>query len=130
MRKNEQTVVAACADAMFPPAGPIPVSGTQAGLVAYVDGYLLGLPRTQRLLVRLLFLFIQLSPWLFGPRRTRFTRLTPADRIRVFKDMAVSAVYFRRVAFLSMRAIMTMGYFACPLVDALVMRQRRDTESP
>src|SRR5512142_1129788 len=122
MRKNEQAVVAACADAMFPPAGPIPVSGTDAGLVAYVESYLAGLPRSQRLLVRLLFLFIQLSPWLFGPHRSRFTRLRPAERIRVFEDMAVSRVYFRRIAFLSMRAIMTMGYFACPLVDSLIIR--------
>ena len=129
MRKNEQTMIAACADAMFPPAGPIPVSGTQAGLVAYVDTYLKGLPWAQRVLVRLLFLFIQLSPWLFGPRRSRFTRLSPADRIRVFGDMAVSTIYFRRVAFLSMRAIMTMGYFACPLVDALIMRKQHDMVS-
>ncbi|MEY4745153.1 MAG: hypothetical protein RL272_1098, partial [Candidatus Parcubacteria bacterium] len=87
-------------------------------------------PRAQRVLVRLLFLFIQLSPWLFGPRRSRFTRLSPADRIRVFEDMAVSTIYFRRVAFLSMRAIMTMGYFACPLVDSLIMRKQRGTVSP
>ena len=31
---REQAIVAACADALFPPGGPIPVSGTEAGLVA------------------------------------------------------------------------------------------------
>lgn len=130
MSKSEQAVVAACADTMFPPAGPISVSGTQAGLVAYVDGYIRALPRMRRFLVHMLFLFIQLSPWLFGPRRSRFTRLSPADRLRVFEDMAVSPLYFRRVAFLSMRAIMTMGYFACPTVDSLIMRKNRDEVSP
>ncbi len=129
MRKSEQNTVAACADAMFPPDGPIPVSGTQAGLVAYVDAYLRGLPRSQRVLVRLLFLFIQLSPLLFGPLRSRFTRLSPSERIRAFGDMAASTIYFRRIVFLSMRAIMTMGYFACPLVDSLIMRRRHDTVS-
>lgn len=124
MRKNRQTVVAACADTLFPPAGPISVSGTEAGLVTYVDNYVRALPLVQRLLVHLLFLFIQLSPWLFGPRRKRFTRLQPEDRQRVFEAMAVSPVYFRRVAFLSMRAIMTMGYFASPQVDRLIMRKR------
>jgi hypothetical protein len=123
MRKSEQTVVAACADTMFPPSGPISVSGTEAGLVPYVGAYIRALPRLQRLLVHLLFLFIQLSPWLFGPRRRRFTRLQPDDRQRVFEAMAVSPVYFRRVAFLSMRAIMTMGYFACPQVDRLIMQK-------
>lgn len=130
MSKSEQVVVAACADTMFPPAGPISVSGTQAGLVAYVDAYLRALPRMRRCLVHMLFLFIQLSPWLFGPRRSRFTRLSSADRLCVFEDMAVSTLYFRRVAFLSMRAIMTMGYFACPIVDSLIMRKHRDKVSP
>jgi hypothetical protein len=128
--KSAQTVVAACADTLFPPAGPIPVSGTEAGLVAYVAAYRSGLPRLPRLLVGLLFLFIQLSPWVFGPRRARFSRLPPADRARVFAEMATSAFYFRRVAFLSMRAIMTMGYFACPRVEASIMRTPRSKETP
>ncbi len=120
MTTYENAVVAACADTMFPPAGPIPVSGTEAGLVAYVRDYLAGLHRAQRALVRLMFLFILLSPLLFGPRRALFTRLSPADRTRVIEGMASSTVYFRRIVFLSMRAIMTMGYFACPRVDALI----------
>ncbi len=130
MMKSERAVVAACADTMFPSAGPIPVSGTRAGLVAYVDAYLLGLHWVQRFLVRMLFLCIQLSPLLFGPRRSRFTRLSHAERTRVFEDMAVSTLYFRRVIFMSMRAIMTMGYFACPRVASFIMSSRRDTVSP
>jgi hypothetical protein len=130
MRKSAQAMVSACADAMFPPAGPIPVSGTQAGLVAYVESYLRSLSLLRRILVRMLFLFIQLSPWLFGPRRSCFTRLRPAERIRVLKDMAVSRLYLRRISFLSMRAIMTMGYFACPLVASHIMRIRRETVTP
>lgn len=130
MRKSEQNVVAACADTMFPPAGSIPVSGTQAGLVAYVEAYLVALSWTRRLLVRLLFLFIQLSPWLFGPRHSRFTRLRPIDRYRVFQDMAFSTLYLRRIAFLSVRAIMTMGYFACPLVAAHIMGKQNVLVTP
>ncbi len=129
MAAFEDAVVAACADTMFPPAGPIPVSGTEAGLVDYVRGYLAGLDRAQRVLVRLLFVFILLSPLLFGPRRTFFTRLSASERARAFKEMAMSAVYFRRVAFLSMRAIMTMGYFACPRVDALIVSGTKEGRS-
>lgn len=125
MPKSEQAVVAACADTLFPPDGPISVSGTEAGLVGYVGTYVSGMPWARRALIRLLFLFIQLSPWLFGPRRSRFTRLSPADRQRALEEMAASTLYFRRIAFLSMRAIMTMGYFACPHVDALIMRKHR-----
>lgn len=124
MRKNQQLVVAACADTLFPPSGPIPVSGTEAGLVAFVIAYVAALPLLQRFLVRLLFLFIQLSPLLFGPRRRRFTRLLPEERNRVLAAMATSKWYFRRVAFLSMRAILTMGYFACPQVSQCIMREK------
>ncbi|APR77837.1 Hypothetical protein A7982_03184 [Minicystis rosea] len=114
LNRKEQAVVAACADALFPPGGPIPLSGTEAGLVAYMDRYLSGLPALPRLLGRLLFHSIEHGPWLFGPRRVRFTRLTPAERIAMLKEMSLSSMYFRRVSFISMRAMMTMGYLAHP----------------
>lgn len=114
--RKEQAVVAACADALFPPGGPIPLSGTEAGLVAYMDRYLAGLPALPRLLGRLLFHSIEHGPWLFGPRRVRFTRLRPAERAVALAEMASSPRYFRRVSFLSMRAMMTMGYLAHPEV--------------
>lgn len=126
MTAIEDTVVAACADTMFPPAGPVPVSGTEAGLVAYVRGYVAGMAWTQRVLVRMMFLFIQLSPLLFGPRRRLFTRLSDDERNRALTAMAASANYFRRLVFLSMRAIMTMGYFACPRVIALIRTEGKE----
>jgi hypothetical protein len=115
---KEQAVIAACADAFFPPGGPIPVSGTRAGLVSYFDEYLGRLPKGQAVLVRLLVWFIEHGPWVFGPKPVRFTRLSLADRIRVLKSMQTSPIYFRRIAFLSMRTILTMGYLA----NAEVMR--------
>jgi len=112
--RKEQAIVAACADALFPPGGPIPISGTDAGLIAYMDGYIRGLPALPRLLGRLLFHSIEHGPWLFGPRRARFTRLCPAERSAALRDMAQSSLYFRRVSFISMRAMLTMGYLAHP----------------
>jgi len=114
--RKEQAVVAACADALFPPGGPIPLSGTQAGLVAYMDRYVGGLPALPRLLGRLLFHSIEHGPWIFGPRHVRFTRLRPEERIEALRAMAESRRYFRRVSFLSLRAMMTMGYLANPEV--------------
>lgn len=109
---KEQAIVSACADALFPPAGPIPVSGTEAGLVGYVDGYLARAPRTARLLIRLLFRFVEHGPWIWGPRRVRFTRMRPHERRVALEGMARSSIYFRRVAFVSLRIMLTMGYFA------------------
>jgi len=109
---KEQEIVAACADAFFPPDGPIPVSGSEANLVAYMDDYVDRLPVEQRRLVRLLLHFIEHGPWIFGPKPVRFTRLDHAARLEVLDRMRRSPIYFRRIAFLSMRTMLTMGYLA------------------
>lgn len=125
MRKLKPTVVSASADAMLPPNGPIPVSGTEAGLVEYFDEYCKGQSWTQRVLLRLLLVFIQLSPLVFGPRFTAFTRLTQEARVRAFEAMEKAASYFRRVVvFQSLRFILTNGYFADPRVNAIITRKK------
>ena len=116
LSRQEQAIVSACADALFPPGGPIPVSGTEAGMVGYLDTYLGRLPRVPRVLVRLLFVSIELGPWVFGPRPARFTRLRPVERIAVLRAMARSSMYFRRLSFISLRTMMTLGYLAHPEV--------------
>ncbi|KYF57203.1 gluconate 2-dehydrogenase subunit 3 family protein [Sorangium sp. So ce854] len=109
---KERAIVAACADALFPAGGPIPLSGTEAGLVEYVERYVARTPRPLRPYMRLLFLFVELSPWVFGPRRARFTRLPQPDRIAVLASMSQSCIYLRRVTFLSLRTMLSMGYLA------------------
>jgi hypothetical protein len=116
LSRKEQAIVSACADALFPPGGPIPVSGTDAGLVRYMDAYLGRLPRVPRILVRLLLLSVEHGPWIFGPRPARFTRMRPVERVAVLRAMARSSIYFRRISFLSLRTMMTMGYLAHPEV--------------
>ncbi|NUP07131.1 MAG: hypothetical protein HOW73_13835 [Polyangiaceae bacterium] len=123
---KEEAVVAACADTFFPSGGPIPISGTQAGLVEYFEKYFARLPEGQRILVRLLVWFIEHGPWVFGPRRVRFTDLAERDRLAVLESMRTSPIYFRRVAFLSMRTMLTMGYLAHPDV-ARAMRMSANT---
>jgi hypothetical protein len=81
-----------------------------------MDRYLAGLPPTARLLGRLLFHSIEHGPWIWGPRRVRFTRLRPEERMRALREMSESSLYFRRISFLSMRAMLTMGYLAHPEV--------------
>ncbi len=110
--RREQAFVAAAADAFFPAGGPIPVSGAEAGAVRYFDGYLRRSRRTQRFLMRLLFAFTELGPLVFGLRRRRFSRLTVAERLVFLAEAAQSRIYFRRVAFISLRALMTMAYLA------------------
>lgn len=113
---KEQAIVAAVADALFPAGGPIPVSGTEAGLVAYMDTHMRRVPRSIRALLRLLLAFIEHGPWLFGPRRVRFTRLRSEERAPALKDMEKSSLYLRRVSFFSIRTLLSMGYLANPAV--------------
>src|SRR5690606_25469974 len=82
------------------------------GLIGYMDRYLARAPCTTRLLIRLLFRFVEYGPWIWGPRRVRFTRLTLHERRAALEGMARSPIYFRRVAFVSLRLMLTMGYLA------------------
>jgi hypothetical protein len=109
---KERAIAAACADALFPPGGPIPLSGTEAGLVEYMEHHVARAPRPLRPYLRLLLHAVELSPWVFGPRRARFTRLSQRDRIAVLASMAQSRIYLRRVTFLSLRTLLSMGYLA------------------
>src|SRR5437660_1744802 len=81
-----------------------------------MDTYVGRLPRVPRLLVRLLLHSVEHAPWVFGPRPVRFTRLRPAERLAVLHAMSESSMYFRRISFLSLRTMMTMGYLAHPEV--------------
>ncbi len=113
---REQAVVAAAADALFPSGGPIPLSGTEAGVVPYLDANLARLPAKSRTLVRLLFILVEQGPWFFGPARRRFTRLSPKERGAELRRMQQSRLYLRRIAFLSLRTMLAMGYLANPRV--------------
>lgn len=127
LSRREQSLLAAVGDAFFPPGGPIPVSGAEAGVVAYFDRYLKRSHRMARVLMRLLFVFLDLSPLPFGPRRRRFVDLSQADRIQMLDDMFKSRIYFRRVSFTSIRALMTMAYLSHPRV-AEAMTMTPDTD--
>lgn len=116
LTRREQALVAAAADALFPPGGPIAISGTEAGLVGYTDAYVGRVPAASRALIGLLFVFLEHAPWVFGPTRRRFTRLSPEQRVAALARMSTSPIYFRRVAFLSLRTILSMGYLAHPVV--------------
>lgn len=117
---GEAAFVAAAADAIFPAGGPVPPSGTQAGVPAYVDEYVARVPRRMRALMRaLLFLMehatlLYPAPGRFGFRR--FSSLGPEQRVAVLEGWSRSRLFPRRLAFTSLRAILTMGYFGDPAV--------------
>ncbi|HTJ84285.1 MAG TPA: hypothetical protein VL400_21340, partial [Polyangiaceae bacterium] len=56
----------------------------------------------------------------------RFTSLDEEGRLRVLESMRTSPIYFRRIAFLSIRTMLTMGYLA----NADVARAMNMTADP
>jgi hypothetical protein len=127
LTQAERTVLGAAANAFFPPNGPILMSGCDAHVVEWFENYVTRSLPTQRILIRLLFVFTELSPLVFGPKRARFTKLSQAERIEVLDRASRSSVYFRRVTFTALRAMMTMAYLCNPMV-ARTMNMNADTD--
>ncbi len=120
LRAGEVATVAAAAEVLFPPGGPVPPSGLDAGVPAYVDRYIAAVPRPTRLLMRALLFLIEHATLVFaapgrGGRR-RFSALDEDQREAVLVGWSTSRHFARRLVFTSLRAMLTMGYFADPAV--------------
>lgn len=124
---QEQEFVCAVANAFFPSGGPIEKSGVDANVLEYFDRYMQNSEPLQKTLIHLLLAFTELSPLLFGPRFKRFTALSQEERIVFLHGAFTSKIYFRRVSFISLRAVMTMAYLADDTVaDAMNMKANTD----
>lgn len=106
---KEQAIVSASADALFPSGGALPLSGTEAGVVAFFDDMLRHLPAQNRLLIRALLRFLEHGPWLFDAR-PRLTSQSPTARIATLRAWSESRFYLLRIAFLSIRTLLAMAY--------------------
>ena len=114
---KEQAIIGTCADAMLPAGGSLPLSGTQAGVVAHFDAMVRGVPPPTRSLVRLLLYFVEHGPWLFG-MRARLTRQSPDARVHTLRSWSRSPFYLLRISFMSLRTLLTMAYVANAAVAA------------
>jgi hypothetical protein len=117
---REVAFLEAASEALFPHGGELAVSGAEAGVPAWVDGYVALQPARGRVLMRLLFCLVEQATLVFaapgrGGRR-RFSSLDPAQRVAALEGWQRSRFFPRRLVFTSLRAILTMGYFAHPAV--------------
>lgn len=107
----EQRVVVAASDAMFPRGGAIEASGSEAGVLDYFERMLAEMPPKNRALVRLLLVFIELSPLVFF-FRLPFSRQGEDDRVATLEALATSPIYFLRITFQSLRTLVSIAYLA------------------
>lgn len=118
--RPEVACLASVSEAMFPPGGHIHSSGLDADLPAYIDRWMEMSQKRVRLLMHLLFFFVEHATLLFPApgrrRRSRFSSLGLEQRVAVLGAWGESGLYLRRLVFMSLRSILTMGYFGHPPV--------------
>ncbi len=134
LSRREVAFLEAAATATFPPGGAIAASGADAGVGAYTDRWMATLHPRMRLLMRLLFFLLEHATLFFpapGWRGfRRFTALLPGQQSAVLEGWATSRLRARRLVFQSLRAIVTMGYFAHPPVLRQLGLEPLAIESP
>lgn len=108
---QEKEILAHAANVTFPEGHSSLPSGTEAGIVEYMEQYFQRLPPHTRRLLHLLFHYIELSPLVFGPDRTLFTLSRPEDQKEIL-DYTTKSKYFHRMSLQAMRVLMTFGYMA------------------
>jgi hypothetical protein len=120
LARSEVAFLAGAAEATFPPGGGIAPSGLDADLPGYTDRLMAAAHPRMRLLMHLLFFLIEHATLFFpapGPGgHRRFSALGVEQRAAALEGWRTSRLFPRRLVFASLRAILTMGYFAYPAV--------------
>ncbi len=118
--RGEVAFIASAAEAMYPAGGPIPSSGLDADLPGYLEQLMAASRPRTRILLHLLFFLVEHGTLLFpAPGRAGMRRFSAQDvehRVTALEGWSASAFFARRVVFTSLRAVLTMGYFAHPPV--------------
>jgi len=118
--RGEVALISSAAEAMYPAGGPIPSSGLDADLPDYLERLMTASRLQTRILLHLLFFLVEHGTLLFPtPGRGGMRRFSAQDvehRVAALDSWADSTLFIRRVVFTSLRAVLTMGYFAHPPV--------------
>jgi hypothetical protein len=121
LSRAEIATVEAAAEALLPPGGPIPISGREAGVAGYVDRLVAASPPRQRWLMRALFVLVEHATLAFpapgGIRGLRrFSKLRPDQQRAAIEGWQSSRLFPRRLVFVALRSLCTIGYLADPAV--------------
>ena len=118
LARRETAFVQAAAEVLFPPSEELPLSGAQADLPGYADGYLADLPARQRGLVRALFALFEQATLIWpapGPGGfKRFSSLSTEQRMAVLKAWQSSRSSLRRMCLTALKAVLILGYVGHP----------------
>jgi hypothetical protein len=131
---REVALLSAAGNATFPAGGAISPSGDEVDLAGYTDHWLTVVPPRMRLLMRLLLFLIEHGTLFWpapGPRGwRRFSSLSTEQQAAVLEGWRTSRLHPRRLVFMSLRAILAMGYLAHPRVLRQLRLAPLDFETP
>ena len=103
-------------DAVFPAGEGIPVSGTEAGVPGFLDGYLALLPAPYRRLIRLLFVVVDRGALPLAGSLRGFQGLSADRRTAYLAGWEDSRFYPRRMISQSFKTLLCIAYMADPRV--------------
>jgi hypothetical protein len=119
LMQEEKNTLAVIADTICPEGSQhIPISGVEAGAIPYMENNLSRIPKRYRQLIRLLLLYIEYSPWIFG-QFNFFSRLAQKKREN-FLDNFKKRIYFSRSSMNMNKLLSTLAYFADPRVTKII----------
>ena len=131
---REVAFLRAAGSATFPAGGAVSPSADEVDLIGYTDHWLTLVPPRMRLLMRLLLFLVEHGTLFFpapGPRGwRRFSSLSTEQQTAVLESWRTSRLYPRRLVFMSLRAILAMGYLARPRVLRELRLAPLDLETP
>lgn len=131
---RELATVRAAARVIFPAGGAIEASGDSARVGQHTDRFVHAQNSSNRVLMHLLFFAVEHGTLVFpshGPGRfRRFSDLRSDQQLAYLEGWRQSERPERRLVFMSLRAIVTMGYFADPGVLRSLGLSPREIESP
>lgn len=112
----EYATARVAAQILYPEGGAIPASGESASVALHADRFVGAQTWSNRVLMGLLFVAVEHGTLLFPPRGSggwrRFTSLDADQQLAYLDSWRQSELPPRRLVFMSLRAILTMGYFA------------------
>lgn len=113
-------IVCAIGEALLPQGGDIPLSHIEARVPQFVDEYMANLPAMMRNLIFALFFLMEHAAYLFAFTTHRLSDLPVEKRVAYLDGWENSRIYYRRMAFMSLRAIYGMAYLGCPDVEKAI----------
>ncbi|MDG2305144.1 MAG: hypothetical protein P8R42_10890 [Candidatus Binatia bacterium] len=115
---REYQTARAAALVIYPEGGAISASADSARVGLHADRFVGAQATSNQILMHLLFIAVEHATLVFpshGPRgRRRFSSLDPDQQLAYLEGWRQSQLAPRRLVFMSLRAILTMGYFADP----------------